>query len=482
LPGKRTGPFRIGHCVVAGIVWFASGHCRFVSGHRYFVSGIALAMPSAVKINAPLGAGHSRRTTMPNNLKTSKFAARFLLVLACSLALCAAASAQSPQAQKPADPQLDLAMQSSLYVKIQLESTVKVSALKPGNMIEGKLAQDIYSGDRELFPAGSRIRLTVDKLGRRRRVPNDHWPWVVKAFTPRHENYPLFQSAAVIFPDGKEVPLHVSLISINRETQIRARSKKTPAQPAPNEAAPDEARSTSVRKNQGTIVTLEAAIPADTSETSAPSSSEAPSAVTLGAGTAAKIILLGGVSASKSQPGDGFQARLVEPVRLNSKVVLPEGTLLAGKVVTRTPPRMLSRAGSIMLTFTDLTLPGRASIPIPMSASVTAAEIDQRSHTKIDPEGKLHGDRPGKAWMAINIGVTAGIAKEADDTLQLIIEAVVSSATDASTAGAGRIAATCAAGLFLLTRHGRDVVLPKFTEMNIVFDRPLSLAAAPPKP
>ena len=27
-------------------------------------------------------------------------------------------------------------------------------------------------------------------------------------------------------------------------------------------------------------------------------------------------------------------------------------------------------------------------------------------------------------------------------------------------------------GHFLLTRHGRDVVLPKYTQMKIVFDRP----------
>ena len=135
--------------------------------------------------------------------------------------------------------------------------------------------------------------------------------------------------------------------------------------------------------------------------------------MTLAAGTMAKIILLGGVSASESRPGDSFQARLVEPVRLDSQVVLPEGTLLGGKVVRSTPPRVLSRAGSLLLAFTDLTLPGSTSIPA--LASVTAAELDQRSHTKIDPEGKLHGDRPGKLWMAINIGVTAGIAKEADD-------------------------------------------------------------------
>jgi hypothetical protein len=168
----------------------------------------------------------------------------------------------------------------------------------------------------------------------------------------------------------------------------------------------------------------------------------------------------------------------VEPVRLDSKVVLPEGTLLGGKVVSRTPPRRLSRAGSIVVVFTDLTLPGRTAIP--MAASVTTAELDQRSHTKIDAEGKLHGDRPGKAWMAINLGVTAGIAKESDDAIQLIIEAIVSTATDVSTAGVGKLVATGASGLFMLTRRGRDVVLPKFTEMNIVLDRSLSLGGAQP--
>jgi hypothetical protein len=134
---------------------------------------------------------------------------------------------------------------------------------------------------------------------------------------------------------------------------------------------------------------------------------------------------------------------------------------------------MLSRAGSLLLTFTGLTVPGGADSSL--VASVAGLDLDQSSHTKIDPEGKLGGDRPGKMWMLINLAVTAGIAKETDDATQLIIEVLVSAATDASTAGVARIAGTCASGLFILTRHGRDVVLPKFTEMTIMLDRPLSL-------
>jgi hypothetical protein len=421
-------------------------------------------------------------------------------VLVVGIGLCCGAYGQSSlpgqnaqsslaAAAESAKPEPQVAADSSLYVKVQLSDTVKVSALKPGDVVEGKLAQDVYSGDRELFAAGARVRLTVDKLERRRRVPNDHWPWVVKAFTPRHENYPTFQSAAVSLPDGKEAALRVSLIFINRETEVRAQVKKKKvahpdasaglsSSPNPSQAKDAGSGNAGFRdagfRNRGPFVTLQAENPTETVAGAGSNSSFAlPGPVTLAAGTRAKIILLGGVSASKSRPGDRFQARLVEPVRLDSRVVLPEGTLLGGKVVRSTPPRMLSRSGSLLLTFTELTLPGGTGIPA--AASITAAELDQRSHTKIDPEGKLHGDRPGTAWMLINAGVTAGIAKEADDATQLLVEALVSTATDASTAGTAKIVAACASGVFMLTRHGRDVILPQFTEMDIVFDRPVSL-------
>jgi hypothetical protein len=77
--------------------------------------------------------------------------------------------------------------------------------------------------------------------------------------------------------------------------------------------------------------------------------------------------------------------------------------------------------------------------------------------------------------MAINLGVTAGLSKEIDDGVQLVIEAIVSAATDASTAGTARIVSSCVSGLYMATRHGRDVVLPRFTEMDISLDRPVSL-------
>ncbi len=92
----------------------------------------------------------------------------------------------------------------------------------------------------------------------------------------------------------------------------------------------------------------------------------------------------------------------------------------------------------------------------------------------------MQGDRPGAAWTLLNLGVTGGLAKVADDGTQLILEAILSTATDVSTAGTSRIVSECVSGVFMLTRHGRDVVLPKFTEMEITFSRPVVLSAGAP--
>jgi hypothetical protein len=313
----------------------------------------------------------------------------------------------------------------------------------------------------------------------------------MKVFTPRHETYPTFQSAQVLLASGGEVHLRVSLMSIGQEVEVQAKPKKrksgqrpeTPGETDSNLAAPpatsqkklEEYSNTSTSApmaNFDAVISKGEELPPTLQE---PSPTLPAGTVTVAAGTQAKVVLLGTVSASKSRAGDRFQARLVEPVYAGHTLVLPEGTIFEGRVTNSMGPRMLSRSGSVRLSFTDVTSSDGEHEPI--AASVTGVGLDGRSHTRIDSEGQLRGDRPGKAWMLMNMGVTGGISKEADDAAQLLIEAIVSSATDVSTAGTARIAGACASGLFMLTRHGRDVVLPKFTEINIMFDRPASLRA-----
>jgi hypothetical protein len=401
----------------------------------------------------------------------------FAAALAASPTFCSAADDPSvfPQRSVGAD---------GLYFKVQLSNSVKTPRLKPGDVVDGTLSRDVYSEDRRLFRSGSAVRLTVDHLERRRRTPNDHWPWVVKAFTPRYENYPVFTSATVTQDkdqdkdkDKDKLALRVSLISVSRLRDVHAQAKQNKSGRLAENGAVEVSPSNAKKQATSTLV-LEAfgveQIPSPTGKNEdARAEPDSARPETLPAGTRCKILLLGDVSASKSQPGDTVQARLLEPVLLNSKVVLPAGSVFVGKVLKKTPPRWLSRSGSLYLTFTELTLPSGSQFAI--AASLAGVELDARSHTRMDAEGRLRGERPGKAWMAINLGVTAGISKEVDDGVQLLIEALVSTATDASTAGTARILSSCVSGVYMATRHGRDVVLPRFTEMDISLDRPVSL-------
>ena len=381
-----------------------------------------------------------------------------------------------------------------LYLELQLARPFKISKLKTGDVLEGKLSRDVYRGDRKVFPAGSLVRLTVGKVEKRKKELSDYGPGVIQLFSRRYQNYPTFESASVLISGGIEVPLRVSLISISRKVEAHAGAKsKKPAQsaaspviqpgaanagaaavPAAERNGAEQGACAPARQRGNQTIILEAAGPAGLPARrggEGPTPALPPGPVTLPTGTQAQVVLLGSVSAGKSRTGDSFQARLVEPVLLGSKVVVPEGSLFEGKVVKATPPRWLSRPGSLQLAFTGLALPGSRSGPI--AATITAAEVEARSNTRLDSEGRLSGGPLGKAWMLINLGVTAGVAKVADDTTQLIIEALVSTATDASTAGVAKIVAACASGIFMVTRHGRDVVLPRFTEMDITFSRPL---------
>ena len=407
------------------------------------------------------------------------------VILAAAMVSASGAGCAAQAAKTSAEgPQLS---NSSLYLKVQLDHPLKLSKLKPGDIVEGKLARDVYSSDRELFSVGAPVRMTVDHLEKRRRPADDHWPWVVKAFTPRHQSYPVFTRATLSVVSGKS-ELQVSVLSISRKRDVQAQARKNKKGDPSGKSETDASGPVEVSKSGGVygsgklaapVMVLEAfpeggkEFAGTERENSSPEGSDVAGLETLPAGTACRLLLLGDVSASKSKVGDTVQARLLEPVFENARVALPAGTLFEGKVVKRTPPKWGSRAGSLYLAFTGVTLPGGNLIPL--SASLTGAELDRRSHTKIDPEGQLHGERPGKAWMAINIGVTAGLAKEVDDTTQLIIEVIVSTATDASTAGTARIVSSCISGIYMVSRHGRDVVLPRFTEMNISLDRPLTV-------
>lgn len=388
------------------------------------------------------------------------------------LGLCSALQAQSSSPTRNEFP---------LFVKVQLDSSVKLSSLKAGESVEGNLTRDVYSPENKVFASGSHIRLTVSRVERKRKTPSGKWPWIAKIFLPHHENSPVFDEAAISMPDGTKSAIQTSLLSSSRMKEVRVPPSRDGGKKSENTASID-ANPTEMGSEKaasaphGRVLYLEAyRTGVEPIETRGWVHSGSYGSSVLPAGTHCRVLLLEDISASKSHVGDEIHARLLEPIFSDSQIVIPAGSVFEGRVMKAIRPRIPSRAGSLAIAFDSVQLPEGDRVPV--SASLASVDVNAGSPLKMDREGRLHGSRPGAMWMLINGGVAGGIAKEVDDGTQLIVEAIISSATDVSTAGTARIAGSIVSAVYMVTRKGHDVVLPNHTEMAITLNRPLTFSA-----
>jgi hypothetical protein len=369
------------------------------------------------------------------------------------------------------------------FVEARSEAKIGFRHLRPGDTVRGKVARDVFFADQLVVPSGSAISLTVSRLERRRRGRSAVLPWPVRYLRPKYARHPVFDFADVTLAGGARVRLRVAAVSLTHEVRFTSRTKGLVKADRSKTSSPAKASQEGGGKPSVRLrIVVESASPetsgvASTNGRFAAPRGTAPSSVkTVDAGTEARLALLGSLSSSKSRAGDSFQALLIEPVRLNSDLLLPQGTVFEGRVVTGTPARRLSRRGSLHLTFNRLILPSGSSIPI--AASLAGVGVDQQSALKMNSEGGLAGARAGRKRVLVELGIGVAISKVVDDTFQLVAEAVVSTATDASTAGTARLIGFAVTGVYWLTRRGRDVRLPPYTTFTIRFDRPPVLPAS----
>ena len=406
---------------------------------------------------------------------------KFVCIALIACATVSVAYSQSADGQAP-------------VIWIAMEGRTQLKKIGPGTTLEGKLARCVYWRDTEVFAKGSTVRLVVDQIeSRKKSYAVDDRPFVIHLFAPRHDVVARFRSVNVLMPGGGQVPLRATFIALTQRAELRAETEK----PAAKEGkAADPSGPAPKSKQQKPVPPWVLTLQVEPEGTTFPALAEARAGKDAGApaacaepctiadGTRMPLVLLEGLSAAKNHQGQTFQAVLLEPVRVGATIAIPQGSILQGVLAKRVPPRRLYRPGSLNLLFTRLSLPNGAATAI--AAFPVGAEVDRGTHMTMDSEGRIHAQNPGKARFLLDFAVTGGISKVSDDTTQLIIEAISSTATDASTAGVARFAAMGATGIFLLTRHGRDVILPPYTEMDVSLSRAVSLgsdspATAPPK-
>jgi hypothetical protein len=423
-----------------------------------------------------------------NRLPFLSLGATLLLLLTCVLL-----PAQTAPPQTCSVPAGDI-------LRVMLSAPMNVAKLEPGTRLEGELMRPIYVVDREAIPAGAHVEVIVEKIEKERlgAKKQGFFEHLGSLSSPRKYGYRIdFRSASFTPPNGAPIPIRISYVQAGEVVRLHTKGEElqvggdTAKQMAG--MLPGVGKVQSVERGhrqweeyRHPVLAVQLDQPVEVPvATAAAASAPAPAEsgpITLPPGTHARLLLLSDVSASESHQGDAFQARLLEPVRTKEGVlVLPEGSMFDGHISKLVPPRRLSRAGSIHLAFDKITLGDGASQTVvsdKIAASLAATEVANQSKVKMDEEGTLHGANRTKKQLAEDLGLGLGMEQVVDEAAEMALRAV------APYAGAG-------VGLaFLLGRHGKDVDLPKYTEMEVVLSRPLTLpapaapgpAAAPPAP
>jgi len=411
-------------------------------------------------------------------------------VLFGALALCLLASVVTAQNPAPAANLKDYTVPAGAILRMELSGPVNVSHLKPGNELAGQLVRPVYVYDRALIPAGSQVHAVVDKVEKQKAAEKKGLMERVDTLSSlglnRHNFYDVsLRGATVKLPSGEEVPMDLRFIRGGEEVRLQANEEGQMkvggttgtdlAQHAPgvSQVASIKHGKRRAQEFRHPVATLEVAraarleLPA---QPEVPRATEQP--VTIPQGTHAEFLLLTELRASDSKPGDAFQARLLQPIfQPDGHLLVPEGSLLDGHISKLVQPRRMSRAASMYLVFDRLTEPGGESQKV--AASLAGADVGKKAPVDMDPEGGLHG-KGGTKSLAKRLVIGAASEHAVDEAVEMAMHAV------APYAGA-------ATGLvILLGGHGNDVDLPQYSDLQVVFGRPVTVpgqpAAQPPSP
>jgi hypothetical protein len=338
-----------------------------------------------------------------------------------------------------------------------------------GTVLEGRLSLPLYAGEHIAAPADSGVRVTVNSVEKIREELG-FWPKtgraIVRAFNPLETSHPAeyrveLSVADLLLPTGEVLPLDAYVLRATTGVMVQANTKSLLTAGAAREKG----------KASGTLLMglrreLSFPVPAEPNATSE---------LTLREQHAGRAYLLTALRASQNHQGDTFRAQLAEPVRVGGRVFAP-GSMVEGTVVRCAAPRMLSRAGKLYLRV-DRIVPAEGE-PLRMGGSLSAAEADAQARFALDEEGTLHGRKPGMVNGLVDLGYAYAIGKVSDDISETPIRAIGAAMSDAAVANAARYVGLGTATIFLVTRHGRDVYLPKYAVIKIDFGRVNETAAA----
>ena len=368
---------------------------------------------------------------------------------------------------EPASQGGELRISQGTLLQVELAQRTNWKRLATNSVLEGRLMLPVFAGSEVAIPAGTKVRLEIESV---KKVGSHSGAWkkagtaVVRAFNPLEKERPAeyairLSKTQIEATRGSLVVAATALRAghaVMIEPKIRKGGEVQSLQPADANASKSKKGRQSVilRLDEGLLLPAPAAL--------------TPAAADRASTRKAHAFLLTQLSASHSRKDDAFQARLAEPVRIGDKL-FEEGSLVDGRVSQSARPRMLSRAGSLHLRIDRITSPQGASIAI--AGTLGGVEGGSGMKYAIDDEGGLHGLKPGFTNAVVDLSIAYALGKVADDIAETPIRAVGAAMSDAAIANAARYFGRGASAVFLVTRHGRDVYLPRYSAIEIDFGR-----------
>ncbi len=180
----------------------------------------------------------------------------------------------------------------------------------------------------------------------------------------------------------------------------------------------------------------------------------------LPAGTSIRVKLENTLSTFNSKEGDSFSGRVVNPVTLDGKTVIPVGASVQGRVIKVNDPRRIAGKATIGIFPEAVVLPSGERYML----NATLVDTSLRNGTDVNTEGQFKAEgHDGRDLIEVGMGTGAGmlIGGLAGGGKGLLI--------------GGGVGATLTVVHWLSKK--RAAVLPSGTELMMELSRPMAMTA-----
>ena len=176
-------------------------------------------------------------------------------------------------------------------------------------------------------------------------------------------------------------------------------------------------------------------------------------------GTPLRVKLETTLSTFSSKTGDPFSGKVMDPVVISGKTLIPAGATVEGRVTTVREPRRIAGKPTIGLFPETLVLPGGGRFML----NAPLVDTNLGRGTDVNQEGQFKGDGHDRRDLAeIGIGTGGG----------MLTGGLIGGGFGVLIGGAVGATATT---VHWLVRH-RQATLPKGTELTLELSRPLELS------